>query len=208
MSENVRFDPWNLGENVSLDGVRLLVVAESHYKEPGCTEQFTPAETDKIVRANAPPFAVAPSNSLFAKIADAFASDAVHRDEVWKRIYYCNYFQRPFETPGEKPRPSDFEESAPHFDHVLRTIRPDAVVVMSSRLWHGMANEAAPDPAYDGANGLGRAYRFTGGADLRIPAARTWHPSAPRHFRVEHWKPRIAHFLKWVKASDLPAGNS
>lgn len=201
------FEPWNASANVDLDGVRLLVVAESHYKELGCHEEFTVDETTKIVRNNAPGFVAGSGNSLFSKIADALSSEKVARDEVWKRIYYCNYFQRPFETSSEKPLPDDYEKSSPQFDRVLQNIRPDAVLVVSSRLWHRMPNEAAPEGAYQGEEGLGRAYRFTGEAGLRIPAAHTWHPSARRGFRVKYWKPRIAHFLAWVKDSDLAATN-
>lgn len=194
------FAPWNLNEDVRLRGIRLLVVAESHYKERGCTDAFDSTETSNVVQNNAPGFAPGAGSRFFKTVADLLACEQTPRERVWSQIYFYNYFQRPFETPGERPSAKDYADGVVPFDAVLRRLSPDAVLVTSARLWHGMGNEAARDPSYFDGDGLDSVYRFTGGAGLSVQGAHTWHPSARRRFLLDYWRPRVARYLSWIEA--------
>ena len=93
------------------------------------------------------------------------------------------------------------ERSGPAFLQILETVRPDAIVVMSSAIWHGMTDSDATLVAKD-IGGIGHVYRYdyAGGSYL---AAHTDHPRArgDRTFRPEVWRPRVAAFLDYARNS-------
>jgi hypothetical protein len=138
---------------------------------------------------------------LYRVISKLLETDAIRGGDVWRNIYFYNYFQRAMREPSERPAHSDFDRGIAPFDGVLRAVRPDAVLVLSARLWKGMKNECRKA----GSCQLGSVYDFTASADLRIPAAHTHHPSAPRPFDVAAWRSRVADFLKYVRAQLPPA---
>lgn len=194
-----RFDPWNLDKDVALDGVRLLVVAESHYKEEEQTEdEFTRTYTQDIVRRHGLELHSSSAKSgLFFNIAKTLSSDPSAFAEVWNLIYFYNYFLRVMDQPSEKPMAADYHTSVAPFDAVLAHVRPDAVLITSRRLWRGMKNECD----LIGECALGEVYALTAGRGLRIPVAHTHHPT--RAYNPDRWRPLVQDFLTMVREKRL-----
>lgn len=191
-----RFDPWNLGEDIRLGELKVLVVGESHYREGHPDTAFTRQETQQLVRTHGLGLAASTSrSSLFSKVAAMLETPDVKGADIWRSIYFYNYFQRVMETPRDPPTREDYETSVASFDGVLRTIRPDAVLIISARLWKGIKNECLPA----GSCALGPIYNFTAGDGLAIPGAHTHHPSAPKPFDVDGWRERVWDFLQQVR---------
>jgi hypothetical protein len=191
-----RFDPWNLGEDVSLGGLKLLVVGESHYREGYPDSAVARQETQDVVRKHGVGLDGASARSpLFSKVAAMLKTDDVKGADVWQSIYFYNYFQRVMDTPRDPPTKQDYEASVPAFDAVLRAIRPDAVLIISARLWKKIKNECVPADNC----ALGRIYNFTAGNGSIIPGAHTHHPSAPKPFDVDGWRQRVRDFLQHVQ---------
>lgn len=196
-----RFDPWNLGEEVYLRGLKVLVVGESHYREGYPDSEFTRQETQNVVRKHGLGLDGSSARSpLFSKLAAMLQTDDVQGADVWKNLYFYNYFQRVMDTPRDPPTRQDYESSVPAFDGVLRAIRPDAVLIISARLWDGIKNECLPA----GSCALGRIYNFTAGNGSAIPGAHTHHPSAPKPFDVAGWRQRVGDFLQHVQREKEP----
>lgn len=196
-AEGWRFDPWNLNaSDARLNGIRLLVVAESHYREGRPLDDFRRGETQEIVAAHGLHLgSTASRSSLFRKIASTLAVDGTSGSDVWRSIYFYNYFQRPMETPTERPTTLDYEVAASAFDALLRHLIPDAILIMSARVWRDMKNECV----FSGECALGEIFDFTGSAGLRVPGAHTHHPSARRpRFDPSQWRDRVADFLAYV----------
>jgi hypothetical protein len=194
-----RFDPSNLDRrDITLHGLRVLVVAESHYRERRPDSDFKRSETQEIVNLHG--IGVTSSSarsSLFRKIAETLADDEAQGAGVWQRIHFYNYFQRVMDDPSEDPTPEDFRDAVVPFDAVLAALRPDAILVMSARVWKKMKNECIES----GDCALGTIFDFNAGGSLKIPGAHTHHPSArpPHRFEPEHWRPRVLDFLRVVR---------
>ena len=192
------FDPWNLGNDVRLGGIKLLVVAESHYREDFPLSEFKRDETKNLVREHGIGVATSKARTPFYRaVTRLLETDNAKDGDLWRHIYFYNYFQRVMDTPNERPTQEDYIRGVEPFDAVLRAIQPDAVLVVSARLWRGMKNDAVAGDEC----ALGRIYEFSASIGWRIPGANTHHPSArsPNRFKVSEWRPKVDHFLQTVR---------
>lgn len=205
MNLEPRFDPWvPESEHSRLEGVRLLILGESHYEEPNKgvldSSEKDPNFTIGIVRR----WGAQPEGRqrFFANLyemvtGEPWRLDADH-DRLWQHVWFYNYVQALVSSGGGKtPTKAQFEASECQFRSVLERVRPEAVIVMGVRLWQAMATQ--DEWVEDMAGALGRvcAYRLADGS--RVFAAHTWHPSAPA-FSPGKWHPRVKSYLADVVA--------
>jgi hypothetical protein len=185
-----RPNPWE-PPNANFKGVRLLLVGESHYRDA-----FAPDLTCEIVGLHG--VGDGPGRTpFFRNVHRAFTgADArpLSKADFWRSVLFSNYFTRIFKQPDERPRSEDFAQSRTDFDRALEALKPDAFVVMSSRLWHAMPNECVRDETWDGE---GSVWRFAR-AGQEIPATHIHHPSSPR-FIPKRWHDKLDRFLAFSK---------
>lgn len=208
-----RFEPWiPSGDGPRLEGVRLLILGESHYEEPAAGVFNHTVEdvafTQKVVRR----WGARPEGRqrFFANLfevmtGESWSLDADH-DRLWRHVFFYNYVQ--FLVCGEKgrtPSAQEFERSGAAFRSVLEQVRPEGVLVMGARLWRNMTKQ---DEWVGGVSGDLEpvcAYHLKDGS--KVLAAHMWHPSAPG-FRVADWRPRVQSYLADVAAFHAKSANA
>lgn len=179
---NVIFMPW-IGSKYEAEGfrgLRVLVVAESHY---GSKRSERPTATPELVKAlgqrQKHPDATARlrKHPHFARIVTAVggaASASVfttqERADFWERVCYYNFLQEFMPAARVAPPAESWEQGKAAFLEVLGTLQADVVIAFSKRL----------------------------GAMLRplcgeVPIASVHHPSTG--FAYAKWNPVIAEAL-------------
>lgn len=201
-----RFKPWKpTGTDPRFEGVRLLVLGESHYEEGG-TSSFLDADagndwTQQVVRE----WGVKPVRrqvffaNLFTMLTgQPWIIDSNDLAPLWDSIFFYNYVQKLVPGgPGHSPSPSMWSDAEQPFRDVLEEIAPDAVLVVGQRLWDNMLKQDEELGAYPEGLGLICGYRLNDGRV--VPAAHTRHPSS-RGFAPLEWHTRIHQFLDWTRA--------
>lgn len=198
----ITFDPWRpIATDPRFQGLRLLVVGESHYDE-GASYTFNEqrAFTTEIVKrwgAEAEGY-----QRFFASIYRTFnEADAAPSSEAfrafWNSIFFYNYVQS-FVPGGARERPTSrqFKDSAEAFHGVLDEVRPEAVVVMSKETWRRMSErDATLLESDEEALGTMWQYVYASGSAL---VAHTHHPSS-YGYSPAAWQPRVARFLEHAR---------
>lgn len=206
-----RFEPWIPPANdPRLEGVRLLILGESHYEEPaeGVFDRTVQDSefTQKIVRR----WGARPEGrqrffaNLFTMMTGAPWSPGADHGALWGRVFFYNYVQSVVSGgDGRTPGAHEFKRSEAQFRSVLEAVRPEAVLVMGVRLWRFMLSQDEWLKDMSGALGPVCAYRLEDG--FKVVAAHTWHPSAPG-FAAADWRPKVAAFLADTAAFHNAAG--
>ncbi|BFG77823.1 hypothetical protein PTKU46_58560 [Paraburkholderia terrae] len=143
---NVIFMPW-IGSKYEAEGfrgLRVLVVAESHY---GSKRSERPTATPELVKALGQrlkhPDATARlrKHPHFARIvtaASGAASASVvttpERADFWERVCYYNFLQEFVPAARVAPPAESWSAGKAAFLDVLATLRPDVVIAFSKRL--------------------------------------------------------------------------
>ncbi|WP_342655343.1 hypothetical protein [Pseudomonas sp. F3-2] len=139
---NVRFAPWVGCQYVDgLDGLRILLVCESHY---GAKKHERPTATPEIVKALAlgemHPLATKRlrRHPHFTKIMRAVTNTRRHatRDdkaEFWSRVAYYNFIQEFIRDKRITPRENSWKSGEDAFSDVLDVLVPDLIVCLSLR---------------------------------------------------------------------------
>lgn len=195
------FEPWKPPGDPHFNGIRLLIVGESHYDEgePPPPDQMASFTSDVVIRWGAKAEGY---QRFFGNIYATFNADGAHwsSDEFkrfWNSVYFYNYVQSFVPGgPGERPTAKQFSDSAEPFHAVLDDIKPEAIVVMGRRVWKSMTERNAEKVDYD-KDGLGAIYRYQydGGSCL---AGHTYHPSW-KGYSADYWRPRVARYLVGVR---------
>ena len=142
----VTFHPWigaNFGRE-SRSGVRLLVLGESHYDND--PEYSNCGFTQEVVRD----WGQMQRNQFFTKIAKVlrghreWINDDV-RSEIWEHTAFYNFVQSVVSAPRTPPTFRQWCEAQAPFDSVLKSLKPDAVLILGSRLSDHVLNR--PDNA-------------------------------------------------------------
>jgi hypothetical protein len=113
---------WN-----GIDGLRVLILGESHYRENG--KDLYPRYTQDVVRERKE---CGNTQRFFGKIADLFGSGD---DKFWGRVAFYNYIQSSLLAARQRPDPRMWPESLPAFGEVLIQLDPQFVLVLGQRLW-------------------------------------------------------------------------
>lgn len=196
------FDPWiPPGRDPRWQGVRLLLVGESHYDESRVwsedeTRRFT-IDTVRKYGAEATAYQRFFANTYAALTGGGWSDDwAVYRG-FWNRVFFCNYVQSFVSGgPGNRPSRAQFEESGSAFSQTLTEVRPEAVLVLGVAVWNAMPSEGGRriEAALHGFDSLWAYQTGTGEAlAVHIP-----HPSS-KGFSAEREHKRIAAFLGFVR---------
>lgn len=199
---NPNFEPWKPpGDDPRFNGVRLLILGESHYDEG---DAYSPDEqrefTKDIVRrwgAEAKGY-----QRFFANVFRTFNDGESHHTsdafrDFWGKVFFYNYVQE-LVPGGARVRPSSqtWANSADAFHSVLDDVKPDAVVVVGRTTWNMMSERNAKRIA-DDPDGLGAVwlYEYDGG---QCYVAHTHHPSKTGFSAAER-RPKVKQFLEWVR---------
>ncbi|MFM0255787.1 hypothetical protein [Paraburkholderia sediminicola] len=143
---NVIFMPW-IGSRYEAEGfrgMRVLVVAESHY---GSKRSERPTATPELVKALGQrlkhPDATARlrKHPHFARIVTAVSGAASasvfttqERADFWERVCYYNFLQEFVPAARVAPPAESWSAGKAAFLDVLATLRPDIVIAFSKRL--------------------------------------------------------------------------
>jgi len=179
---NVIFMPW-IGAKYEAEGfrgLRILIVAESHY---GSKRSERRTATPELVKAFGQrlkhPDAAARlrKHPHFARIVTAVSGAArasmlttPERADFWERVCYYNFIQEFMSAPRVLPSAKSWDAGKKAFREVLATVQPDVVVAFSKRL------RAVLKPLCS-----------------EVPLAGLHHPSTG--FAYERWQPIIARTL-------------
>jgi hypothetical protein len=153
-----RFAPW-VGADYfgnGFNGVRLLIVGESHYGE----EDISTAD---VIREHA---IEKSQREYFQKIQSIVTGECTStrdsRCSFWNSVAFYNYVQALMPTASTAPTRLQFRQSEPSFRTVLGTLAPDCLLATGYRLWDGMP---ALDVVHMGSSGFG-AYLSSGGKSI------------------------------------------
>lgn len=194
------FEPW-VPKKFNWKGLRLLVVAESHYDE---NRSYGVRDTRKFTQEVIKSWGSSCEESLpfFKKIALTFVGDSVVRTddkfaEFWNSIAFCNYVQKFVKgrPSGSRAFPEDIRRSDRAFRIALNRVRPDAVVIMSEKVWQNMSEEGAYLFSND-VSGIGKIYRYRFARGTCL-VGHTHHPMARgrSYFDPAAWRTRVNKFL-------------
>lgn len=198
MSDGATFFPWKPPGDPRFNGIRLLIVGESHYDEgePPPPDQIASFTSDIVTRWGVKAEGY---QRFFGNIYASFNADGAHwsSDEFkrfWNTVFFYNYVQS--FVPGEarvRPTTKQFSVSADAFHAVLDDIKPEAIVVVGQTTWDLMSDRCAELIDRD-EDGLGSIYRYEydGGSCL---AGHTHHPSSIG-YSADYWRPRVMRFLR------------
>lgn len=197
------FRPWKPSDDPRFNGLKLLIVGESHYDEgePPPAEQVSSFTSEIVMRwgANAEGY-----QRFFGNIYASFNDDGAHWSSgqfkrFWTSVNFYNYVQS--FVPGQsrvRPTARQFSGSADAFHAVLDDLKPEAIVVVGQTTWDLMSDRGAKLVERD-EDGLGSIYRYeyNGGSCL---AGHTHHPSSIG-YSADYWRPRVGRFLEHVRSA-------
>lgn len=178
MSER-KFEPW-VGKHYwreGLDGVRVLILGESHHDGGGKNAEVDSKYTIAVVRK----LAIDGRYAFFTKvqqlvlgIGPGHISDA-DRSGFWGRVAFCNYVQSIVgDGPRKRPTMAMWEEARVPLTETLSELTPHFLLVLGRELGRHLPQSLTPPP-------LQRCH---------VP-----HPSWPK-FRVVDYHARVAGGLR------------
>ena len=131
----VTFHPWvgaQFGPAVRF-GVRLLLLGESHYHDDSefsmCS--FTQEVVHEWGQENRSRFFTVIAKVLLG--SEGWVNDDA-RAEIWEHTAFYNFVQSVLPGPRRPPTFRQWYEAQTPFETVLRSLRPDAVLMLGSRL--------------------------------------------------------------------------
>lgn len=190
---NVIFMPW-IGAKYEAEGfrgLRILIVAESHYgskrsERPTATPELVKALGQRLIHPDAT--ARLRRHPHFARIVTAVSGAArasmlttQERADLWERVCYYNFLQEFMSAPRVLPSAESWDAGKKAFLEVLAAVQPDVVVAFSKR--------------------LGIVLKPLCG---EVPLATVHHPSTG--FAYARWQPVIARTLDDAHSRRLSLG--
>jgi len=189
------FKPW-IGPNferTGFEGLRVLILGESHYGEPGTEyDNFT----SDVVRE----WAFGKPSAFFSKIAKSMLrltsqqnlSDD-QRAQFWSSVAFYNYVQKLVgDGPRQRPSPDLWEQSKQAFFEALNQLNPDVCVVFGMELWSNL-----PSPKQNLTTDSYQTYVYTTDNGKKVFAGCVTHPASKLIYAEAH--PRIEALIKLAK---------
>lgn len=185
---------WGLPSN-ALNGVRLLVLGESHYcGSPEAIGSCDPDITTEVVEE----LALAGSHRFFTNITQVLTGrkkwqlTSNELSDLWGSLVFYNYIPT-YVAAGPRIRPSAemFQRGAKPLSQLLADLKPEVVLVCGFALWWWVLTgwpRFAGDPAKLDFYQLGPAL-----------ATRMMHPSAG--FSSDAWRPTVLALLGHTRAA-------
>ena len=185
--QNLTFSPW-IGKNYgNSEYGKLLIIGDSHYFNnglPNNLENFTKAQIAELDDIS----------SNFHKTILKIFNHHTHQ-EFWHKIAFANAVQSAFTNADQVPTNAEKDIAERAFKEYLEIVKPEKVIVFSSRLWEHFFNKSG------WGNHLGkindrwnvRALDYVGGT---CKAMGLHHPSS-RGFSVPEFQKVIQDFLRF-----------
>ena len=202
--EGVFFQPW-VGETFAggaVDGVRLLVVGESHYGDVSDVPDLRTL-TKVVIRNHID----RPRERLFGRIEQLVGNgplpDRAARVAFWNRIAFYNFVQEVLPQLGDRPTVKQWSEARSPFLSVLRTLRPQAVLVLGKVMWDSLSVPPLFESRSIDVAGAPYLFRWRITRDYSTIATWANHPSGSRGFKMATWRPHVLALL--LAASEAAA---
>jgi len=195
------FHPW-IGDAYQRgirDGLRLLILGESHYGDDRDDEVPDSQSTNIVVRGHlAEPSKFRLFRALEQLITGARLQDSSAREALWQRVIFYNFVQRLLRSrrPEHRPTHDDWNVGRAAFVRLLREHRPEAVLVVGTTTWNeGLSQAGFVDSRPlndDPTTGLYEWQVAPGHSTLA-----TWvpHPTGSFGFSAAKWRPRVSVLL-------------
>ncbi len=137
------FEPWIGSKYVAegLDGLRLLIVGESHYGSGTESADFTRSIVQKWGREKRHRYFTTVAKLVLDR-GSAYISDA-ERADFWDRVAFTNYVQSFVDESAEsRARPTEemWEAAREPFRQTVRKADPDAILVTGLELGRRLPN--------------------------------------------------------------------
>ncbi|AYO58463.1 hypothetical protein CO230_10240 [Chryseobacterium sp. 6424] len=185
--KHVTFNPWIGSDYEKSELGKLLILGDSHYfnnDEPENLTNFTKAQIAELDSI---------SSNFHNKIRQFFGHQK--HSEFWKKVAFANGIQSAFKFANQVPTKAEMNQAETAFRAYLDIVKPDKVIVFSSRLWEHFFNKPGwgihKDKIDDRWNI--RSLDYEGGQCLAIGL---YHPSA-YGFSVPAFQKVVNRFLQF-----------
>ena len=179
--------PW-IGPNYGKSELgKLLIIGDSHYfnnDEPENLADFTKAQIAELDDI---------SSNFHNRIIQIFVHQK-HSD-FWQKVAFANGIQSAFTSANQVPTKAEKDRAELAFKEYLNSVKPDKVVVFSSRLWEHFFNKTGWGTHLGKIDDRWniRELDYDGG---KCTALGIYHPSA-HGFQTANFKDVIQRFLKY-----------
>jgi hypothetical protein len=200
-----RFEPW-IGKNYSegLDGLRLLVLGESHWGPKRWEySEFTRDVLKRECFEKRDRFF-----TFIAKLARGVPPGEYleddEREDFWNRVAFYNYVPSIVrDRPRHRPSEDQWKAAPTQLRDVLKKLKPHAILVLGKELWWRLNEQETS--SFLGANtklrgGL-RDFRCQPSDHVAV-AMMIQHPSS-FGMRYADWRPRVQKLLAHVRRTTL-----
>ncbi len=130
LDKALKFKPWVSENYTNLTSKfgKVLILGESHYgSEKDKHENFTIQVVLEVINGK-----YCAGYRHFTLLGRLFNPD---RNEIFKNCAFANLIQDILSEPGENPTKSQIETIVPAFWAILNEVKPDKVIITSTRLW-------------------------------------------------------------------------
>ena len=184
--QTLTYHPW-IGPNFGKSDLgKLLIIGDSHYfngDEPKDLVNFTKAQ-------------IAELDDISSNFHDTVIQLLGHEkhSDLWKNVAFANGIQSAFTSANQVPTKAEKDTAELAFKGYLDLVRPEKVIVFSSRLWEHFFNKPGWGTHLGKINDRWniRALDYSGG---HCRALGIYHPSA-HGFSVPEFRQVIASFLE------------
>lgn len=181
------YTPWK-GNAYCSASPKLLILGESHYgKGADCGDATVQLTQQYVVGKMNHQFWTNTMNAV-----EGTPGSIDQRAAFWHSVAFYNFVQQSAgATAGIAPTKDMFEASIGAFFTVLGDLKPQAILVLSTRLWNnlpGSGDQSHEGPPLQHAGKTRRTwvYGYASGQALA-----TWVPHPSRHFSWVRWHPWI-----------------
>ena len=188
-----QFDPW-VGNKYWYGfegGPRLLILGESHYGDGTPDKNLTQQLTRKYAEGEW-------NHRFWTGTMQAVAGSdktEIDRMDFWQSVALYNFIQE-FVGPGPRipPSPEAWRSARPAFEAVLKTLRPQVLLVLSMRLWNNLPCFGREGPTLQVGKLSCESWLYPLPESSEVLATSINHPS--RFFSWKKWHPVVAASLK------------
>lgn len=172
-----------------INGVKLLILGESHYCDEGCEvcgiksgfdcSEFTIGVLERFINYKRRIGAHESWMTTFTRFTNVLFGEAIPDSkliEFWDSIIFYNYVQSSTKGPRISPSFEQFDESKDSFFNILSIYKPDLIIVWGKRLWENLPDNGkwGNENILDGKYGKFYYYNTEG---KKIPSFCVHHPS-------------------------------
>lgn len=176
-------------------GKKVLVLGESHY----CDEELSDEELSSFTRDVLKCYLSSEERynwmRTFVKFERALSNTVTEfkdSKEIWSRLMFYNYLQRPLQGMRMAGDSEDYEEAMDPFFAILKTYQPDYIIVWGRRLFENLPYANGEAGEYmSGIDVNPRSYKIE---DKMVKAFPIYHPSVG--FSWDYWHKVIVDSFK------------